>query len=278
MTSAVDPVSVTVNVDAALLLQTMVGIDAYPSVLALTPNIYDDDDRDRVHKVVLGELVEAGVIEDDRVHPAITGWLECLYRPDVELVARIVDTGRDESPQAMLRMSFVRRGESTVLAVRSGDEVVFQTVYHPDRELHTLAAVVVAAMGSNPALSFAPMTATLDEFTEVPPQQDERRQALLELGAPPHTASVLSRVLDEVTRRAEIVMFEYHDGTQAQPRLSLSVLDTPSGRIVVTPRVAMDGTVWSTYAPGDDAAVHAGVAALVELLPGRSWFDTSRTD
>ena len=54
--------------------------------------------------------------------------------------------------------------------------------------------------------------------------------------------------------------------------------DAESGRIVVTPSVALDGERWSTYVPGDGTALHAGLVALVELLPGRSWFGTSRSD
>lgn len=88
---------------------------------------------------------------------------------------------------------------------------------------------------------------------------------------------MLDRVFDEVARRAEVVMIEHHDGRTADPANALTVLDTLSGRVVVTPSVAVDGTVWATYSPGDDAALQAGIAALVELLPNRSWFATSRT-
>ncbi|MEU7632238.1 ESX secretion-associated protein EspG [Nocardia sp. NPDC049220] len=271
-----DPVLVTLNVDAALVLQSMLDIDSYPPVLALMPNIYNEADQARVHAVVLDELASAGVVEGDRVHPTIAHWLECLYRPDMELVARIVDTGRDGEPQAMLRLSFVRCGDTHVLAVRCDDEVVVQSVFQQGRDLHTVTAALAAALGPCPALQFVPLTATLEQFTEVPSDPDERRHALLELGAQSHTAGVLSRVLDQVVRRAEVLVIEHHDGSSAEPEVCVSVLDTPSGRLIVTPSRAMDGEIWSTYAPGDDAALRSGIAALVDLLPGRSWFDTSR--
>ncbi|MEV0032735.1 ESX secretion-associated protein EspG [Nocardia sp. NPDC050793] len=267
---------VDLNVDAALFLQNMVGIDAYPPVLALMPNVFDANDLEQVRAIIAQDLRTAGVIENDRVHPAIEHWLQCLYRPDVELAARIVDLGPGEVPSAVLRMSLIRHEDTHVLAVRCDDHVIIQSVFHSGRQLNTLTAALIAGMGSGPAPQFEPITATLEQFTAVPSDQAERRRALLELGAHPHTAGVLSRVLDEVVRRAEVVMVEHHDGGSVQTEVCLSVLDTPQGRIVVTPRVAMDGEVWSTYAPGDDAAVQAGIAALVELLPGRSWFDTTR--
>ncbi|MBF6455911.1 ESX secretion-associated protein EspG [Nocardia cyriacigeorgica] len=271
-----DPTVVDLNVDAALALQDLTGIDDYPPVLALLPNIYDEDDHARVRAVVLDELETAGIVEDGRVHPVVRQWLHCLDRPDAELVVRVIDRGQGDDNMAMLRMSLVRQGEQHVLAVRCDDHVVIQPVFVEGRSLETLAAAVVAAVGPCPPLEFEPLSATEEQLGEVPSEQTERRQALLELGAHRQTAGVLSRVMDEVVRRAEIVMFEHHDGVQAVPKVSSAVLDTVSGRIVVTPSVAMDGQLWTTYLPGDDSAIATAVAALVELLPGRSWFDTTR--
>ncbi|MEV6427523.1 ESX secretion-associated protein EspG [Nocardia sp. NPDC051463] len=271
-----DPVAIDLNVDAALLLQDMVGIDSYPPVLALMPNIYRIEDRDRVRAVVAKELTEVGIIEGDRVHPTVEHWLQCLYRPDMELVARILDTGLDDESKGMLRFSLVRSGDTHVLAVRCDDNVVIQSVFQEGQDLGSVAAGLVAALGSSEILRFQPFTATSDDLAEVPSDPDERRRALLELGADPHTAGVLSRVFDEVQRRAEVVVIEHRDGGSAPVEVGVAVLDTRSGRLIVTPSKAMDGQIWSTYAPGDDAAVRRGIGALVELLPGRSWFDTSR--
>ncbi|MFE9575217.1 ESX secretion-associated protein EspG [Nocardia sp. NPDC006044] len=271
-----DPVAINLNVDAALLLQDMVGIDSYPAVLALMPNIEKVEDRDRVHAVVAADLAEKGVITGDRVHPMVEHWLRCLYRPDMELVGRIVSIGRYGEPDAMLRLSLVRGGGSHVLALRCDDEVVIQSVFQEDRQLDTVAAVVGAALGPYPALQFNPLTATLEEFTAVPTNPADRPLALLELGASSQTATVLTRALDEIVCRAEILMTEHRDGGSVETPVCLSVLDTLFGRIVVTPGVALDGEVRSTYRPGDDEALQAGIAALVDLLPGRSWFGTSR--
>ncbi|MEV6139381.1 ESX secretion-associated protein EspG [Nocardia sp. NPDC051990] len=271
-----DPIAIDLNVDAALLLRDMAGIDSYPPILALMPNIFDVDDLERVRAVVAEQLTEVGIIDGDRVHPTVEHWLQCLDRPDVELMALVLATGLDGEQKGMLRMSLVRRGDTHVLAVRCDDEIVIQAVYQQEQQLDSVWAAVGAALGSTPALSFAPVTVAQAELAEIPGDQDGRRQALLELGAQPHTAGVLGRALDEVVRRAEVTVVQHQDGVELKPKYGVSVLDTLSGRIVVTPSVAMDGEVRSTYTPGDDAALHAAIVGLVELLPGRSWFDTSR--
>ncbi|WP_425302167.1 ESX secretion-associated protein EspG, partial [Nocardia cyriacigeorgica] len=144
-----DPVAIDLNVDAALLLKDLVGIDSYPPVLALLPNIYNLEDRDRVRAVVAEQLAEAGILVDDRVHPAVAQWLRCLDRPDVELVVRIVETGAGGETPGMLRMSLVRTGESHVLALRNDDYVVIQPVFHEGRQLNTVA-VVCDGVSSSP--------------------------------------------------------------------------------------------------------------------------------
>ncbi|WP_429424332.1 ESX secretion-associated protein EspG [Nocardia sp. GAS34] len=275
-----DPVSIEVNVDAALFLKDLVGIDSYPWMLALRPNIFLVADRNRVREVIRPQLTQAGILVDGRVHPVVERWLNCLYRPDVELLARIVDTGveGEDADKGLLRMSLVRRGTDHVFAIRNGDHVVIQSVFCRPGEFETICEALLAALGSSPALNFAPMTATLEQFAEVPSGQERRRRALQELGAQTHTAAALSRAMDQVLRRADLAILEHHDGAEAIPEIVMTVQDTLSGRIVVTPRVAMDGQVRYTYAPGDDAAVLSGMRALVDLMPGHSWFDTSRSD
>ena len=271
-----DPVAIELNVDSALLLKTLGGIDSYPLVLALLPNVYRIEDRKRVDEVVAAQLVDAGVLVDGDVHPTVEHWLQCLYRPDVELAVRVLDYESDSESPDMLRLSLVRSGDTHVLAMRCDDHVVIQSIFQEGEQLDTVTAAVLAALGPCPPVEFEPVTVSAAQLEDISAEPAERRQALLELGAHPHTAGMLVRVLEEVSRRAEVVVIEHHDGRKARPEACATVLDTPSGRIAVSPSVAMDGELWSTYAPGDDASLRAAVAALVELLPGRRWFGTSR--
>ncbi|MEU0546032.1 ESX secretion-associated protein EspG [Nocardia sp. NPDC005978] len=272
-----EPVAVDINVDAALVLKSMVGIDEYPQVLALMPNIYRPEDQHRVHAAIVTELADAGIVHEGSVHTRVAHWLRCLERPDMELAARVVHTGLDGQPASMLRLSLVRRAEEHILAIRCDDRVVLQPVFHEGRKLTTLTSAVLAALGPYPPLAIDTLAATMEQFAAVPAEPEQRRRALLALGATAHTAATLTRALDEVIRRAEIVTIEHRDGTDQTPQFSLSVLDTPRGRIVAAPARALDGGKRSTYTRGDAAAIGSGIAALIELLPSGSWFDTSRT-
>ncbi|MCX4092197.1 ESX secretion-associated protein EspG [Nocardia sp. alder85J] len=273
-----DPVAIELNVDAALLLQDMVGIDGYPAVLAILSNVLLLDDPDRVRTAVAERLTEVGVLVAGGAHPAVAHWLRCLDRPDVEMSALVLDPGPDGELRGMLRMSLVRAGDTHVLALRCDDQIVIQPVFESQERLETVTAALAAALGPWPAVQFEPVRATDRQFAEVPPDPVERHLALVELGAVAHTASVLTRAMDAMVRKAEVVVNEHRDGGTMEATVGLSVLDTESGRIVVTPSVALDGELWSTYAPGDDITLHSGVAALVDLLPGRSWFGTRRTE
>lgn len=276
-----DPVSVDLNVDAALVLKDMVGIDTYPLVLAITPNIYRISDRDRVRAVVVEQLAADGIISDGEVNPVLAGWLRCLERPDTELAIRVLDNGRGGENPTMLRASLVRSGGRHVLAVRCDDEVVIQSVFHQGRQLDTLVAVLETVLGDYPALDFEPFTRSDSDSEEADPPQDEDgvRAGLRELGATPRTANVLTRALGEIVRQAEVLMIEHRDGGPETPdfKICMNVLDTFSGRFVITPSVTLDGRTRSTFRPGDHAALRSGINTLAELLPGRSWFDTART-
>lgn len=272
-----DPVALELNVDAALVLKSLVGIDAYPSVLALLPNIFSGEDRKRVHAIVLDQLADAGIVENDRVHPHVVTWLEALYRPDMELTARVMDFGSDQKFTAMLRMALVRAGNTHVLALRCDDEVVIQPVFHEGAHTGFLAAALESVLGDAPTVQFEPITATVDllsTITEADP--DSIAAGLRELGAERYAAKVVARTLTEVTRRAEILITEHHDGGSARTERAVTVIDSAEGRIIATPRIAIDGKVWSTVAPGDTATLHSSITGLLEMLPGKSWFDTSR--
>lgn len=273
-----DLVSVDLNVDSALLLQHLTGIDSFPPVLALLPNVYDPNDQDRVRAVVLDRLAEAHIVEDGHVHPQIAFWLECLYRPDMELVTRIVDIDSERrEPTAVLRMSLVRSGDTHVLATRCDDHVVIQQLFIGERPMHTAATAVAVAFGDGPVPLFDPITVPTTHFDELADESpDEWRRGLIELGASRRTAAQLGRLLAEVTRRAEVLVIEHHDGGSVQSPACVSVFGAPDGRIVATPSIGIDGQPWCTFTPGDDAALTAAVTALVRLLPGRSWTTTTR--
>lgn len=270
--------SVDLNVDAALVLKDMVGIDNYPLVLAIMPNIFRISDRERVRSVVVEQLTADGIVSGGEVDPVVAGWLRCLERPDTELAVRVIDNGRGGHTPTMLRLSLVRRGDQHVLAVRCDDEIVIQSVFHKGSQLDTHTAVLKSVLGDYPILDFDPFTADT-EAGEAPQDVDGVRAGLRELGATPRTANVLTRALGEIVRHAEVLMIEHRDGGPETPdfTMCMNVLDTFPGRFVITPSVALDGRIRRTFRPGDQAALHSGINTLAELLPGNSWFHTART-
>ncbi|WP_331723061.1 ESX secretion-associated protein EspG [Nocardia sp. NBC_00511] len=273
-----EPVAIDLNVDSALMLKHMAGLEDYPLVLALMPNITRIADRERVWAAVATDLTKQGIIDGDRIHPVIEHWLRCLERPDAELVARIIvpEPGMP-THGAMLRLSLVRAGDTHVLALRCDDHVVIQRVFADGERLDMLTAVLLEALGPAAPLDFSPFTVAEEDLATIPADSDERRRALAELGALPHTASLLTRAAAEATSRAEVLMVEYHDDDNSTDHeLCLSVYDTPSGRFVAIPARSLDGRILSTYMPGDAVNLHLGVRALVDLLPARNWYVSSR--
>jgi hypothetical protein len=267
-----------VNVDAALLLKDLVGIDNYPPVLALFKNIYGSVDRGRAPEWVASALTERGILVDGEVHREVARWLRCLDRPDVEMVVRIVDMELASELAGTLRLSLVRSGDAHVLAVRCDDQVVIQPVFGQSPQLDFVAAVLSEGLGPCPALRFEPVTVSAEQLAELPTDPVERRRALVELGAESRTAAVLTRAFDEIERRAEVVMLEHRDGEAPRPEVCVSVFDTPSGRALAIPRMALDGRISSTFEPGDNGAVQRSVRTLIDLLPGRDWYGTSRSE
>jgi hypothetical protein len=277
---AARPVAVDLNVDAALVLRSLVGIDGYPAVLALRPNIFDPHDQERVRGVVLERLAHERIVEGGRVQPTVARWLRCLGRPDIELAGEIFDAepGRPE-PIDHLQMSLVRAGDTHVLAIRHDDQLVIQQLFTGDWPLKTAAAALRAALGPRPPLRFDPLVAPADELTDVPVDSPaQARRAYLRLGATRQTASALAALRCEVTRWAGIMMVEHHDGSSTQSAGWAGVFDAPTGRAVMAPTIGVDGQVWSTYAPGDDSAIERALGSLVESLPSGSWTTTRRAD
>jgi EspG family len=277
---AARPVAVDLNVDAALLLRSLVGIERYPAVLALQPNIFDPHDQARVDAVVFDRVARGRIVEDGRVQPRVTHWLRCLDRPDIELTGEIFDTepGRPD-PVDRLRISLVRAGDTHVLAIRHDDQLVIQELFTGGRPLPTAAAALLAALGPRPPLLFDPLTAPAAELDDLPVDSPaQARRAYLRLGASPHTASVLAALRCEVIRWAGIMMVEHHDKNSRPTAGWAGVFDVPAGRAVLSPSVGVDGQVWSTYAPGDDAAIERALGSLVEFLPSRSWTTARHPD
>ncbi|NUS44348.1 MAG: ESX secretion-associated protein EspG [Mycobacteriaceae bacterium] len=273
--------AVDLTVDAVLLLGRMVGIDEFPSVLWLEPNVFFPDDQDRVDAVVLRQLTEAGIVGDDgRTHPRIALWLRSLDRPDMEIAVDVYDLDRHRELTDMLRLTLVRCDDTHVLATRCGDQIVLQELVGiGDDPATALADTISAAMGAAEPAAFAPFT--IAEITMAAVTIDDAREAHRELrrhGAGTAQADTLARSRCELRRWAAVTMIEHHDGGSVTAPGGIAVYDAPVGRIATAPSLGPDGTVYDTYTPGAPADIARACRALLQLLPAGSWTETSRRD
>lgn len=277
---AQSPVAVDLNIDAALLLRQLAGIDGYPSQLMVSTTVFDPDDQIRVDNVVRGQLSRAGILVGDKVQPRVAHWLRCLDRPDVELSGDVFDERGDaEDERYTLRICLVRHGDTHVLALRNDDHLVVQEIFTGGRPAQALAAILGGVLGRRRPRRLEPWSAPAEVFDTLPADSvDSAHRALLKAGAPHGIAGSVARVKHEATLWAGFLMHEYHDGGRTTTPGWAGVFDTQKGRVVTVPSRGLDDRIWTTLLPGDDTALDRAVTSLVSLLPGGSWTDPTRTN
>lgn len=274
------PTVVRLNTQSANLIQRLVGIDHYPMILMMMPPFFDLAERDRADITMMSQLRKAGiVVANDEVHPSVMHWVKCLGRPEVELTIEVIDTKVNlRDPLSTLRGSFVRAGETYVLALRHGYNVVFQQV-NGTRPSSQAAAAVRTMLGEpNKPLQFEPFGLASKQLEELPVKSPEEvRRSFVRMGASHRTAHALTLVKTQSRRWVGMMMNEYHDGGSTQTQGWAGVFDTPEGRAVLIPQKNVDGATWCTYYPGTDQSIEHAIRALVSLLPSASWTAGVRT-
>jgi hypothetical protein len=74
----------------------------------------------------------------------------------------------------------------------------------------------------------------------------------------------------------EIVAGCRHGGRHTRTEVGMSVVDTPAGRVLVSPARAFDGEWISTFSPGTPFAIGVAVEQLTGQLPDGHWFEGNR--
>lgn len=262
----VDDVGVaTLNVDGALFLRRRLAADQFPMVLALMPNVYDDDDQVRVDAVVGEQLAAAGIVDAaGEVHPTIAGWIAAVCRPDREITVRVV------AGEAMLRIVIVRAGDEHVVVMRCDDEVVLSSLgsQHHAPTVVDFAGVICDALGDKPACDAEPVTAPVAELSA------KSIAGLRAAGADLATAVALNAAATApVDKYAELELIEHSlDAAPTSAVHTARIVDTERGRVLVAPR-RYPGTrqVWATMGPGTRRRLAAALDDMIELLPSQSW-------
>ena len=70
----------------------------------------------------------------------------------------------------------------------------------------------------------------------------------------------------------EIVAGQHRDGHRVSTDVGVSIVDTPQGRVLVSPSKAFDGEWVSSFTPATPLAIAAAVERLTAALPDGPWF------
>jgi hypothetical protein len=260
--------AVELTVDQAWFLAESLGAGSFPWVLAITPPYAVPADGVNFDAGRRGELAELGVLADGEVIPPVARWVTTTCRARRWLELRFVSARGD-----VLRGLVARRGDAMVVALRNGHLVTFTEldVDHPE----ALVPVLTAGLSGRSPAAF-------DDFT-VPARIGAKADAQLRdgaalsdviafLGIPPGARHVVEAAYAADRTYVEIVAGDHRDGHRVSTDVGVSVVDTPAGRVVVSPARAFDGEWVSTFAPGTPLAIATAVERLTATLPDGQWF------
>jgi EspG family len=261
--------AVELTAEQAWFVADALGVGGFPWVLAITPSYSDQAERAAVETRLAGELAQLGVMtEDGVVNPAVRQWVTTICQARRRLELRFVSGSGN-----MLRGLVARRGEDTVIALRSGGLVTFTAldVDHPQ----ALVPILTAGLSGRPPARF-------DEFT-IPARAGARADEQLRngatladvvefLGIPSSAHAVVEAAYASGRSYVEIVAGDHRDGHRVSTDVGVSVVDTSEGRVLVAPSKAFDGEWVSTFTPGTPLAIATAVERLTSALPDGPWF------
>ncbi|MGV9798709.1 ESX secretion-associated protein EspG [Mycobacterium sp. NPDC003449] len=262
--------AVELTTDQAWYLADVLGAGAFPWVLAITPAYSEPAQRSGFAAEQTADLTRMGVLgPGGEVNSQVAQWIRLVCRASQWLDLRFVS-----GPGDLLRGIVARAADGrTVVALRNAQLVTLteMDVGHP----HALVPVLTAGLSQR-------RPARLEEFAlpaAAGARADEQirngtplGEVLEFLGIPASARPVVETVFDGRRTYVEIVAGEHRDGHQVSTQVGVSVIDTPAGRILVSPSKAFDGEWVSTFSAGSADAIAAAVERLTASLPSGSWF------
>jgi hypothetical protein len=278
---AAAPNAVELTVDQAWFIAETVGAGTFPWVLAITMPYTDAGERGAFIDRQAAELTRLGTMSaSGDVNPAVADWIRQVCFPDRWLDLRYVGSGQTSGADEMLRGIIARRGgqtQKTIVALRNAQLVTFTAMDIHDAR--ALVPVLGVGLAKRPPARF-------DEFNlpaRVGARADERlrnggslAEVLDYLGIPQSARPVVESVFSGPRSYVEIVAGCRHDGQHASTEVGVSIVDTPAGRVLVTPSRAFDGEWISTFRPGTAFAIALAVEQLTAQLPDAEWFPGNR--
>ena len=278
---AAEPNAVELTVDQAWFIAETVGAGTFPWVLAITTPYTDAAERGAFIDRQAAELTRMGMMSvGGAINPAVADWIRVVCFPERWLDLRYVGSGstvQASGADELLRGIIARRGEKTVVALRNAQLVTFTAMDIDDAR--ALVPVLGVGLAQRPPAQF-------DEFSlpaRVGARADERLRSgasLAEvvdyLGIPQSARPMVQAVFTGPRNYVEIVAGCRHDGQHSSTEVGVSIVDTTSGRVLVSPSRAFDGEWISTFRPGTAFAIAIAVEQLTSELPDGHWFAGKR--
>jgi hypothetical protein len=281
-----EPHAVELTVDHAWFIAETIGAGSFPWVLAITTPYCDAAQRDAFLERQKADLIRMGLLSADGViNPAVADWIRVVCFPDRWLDLRYLGPTPATGAGELLRGIVAQRAGTgrgpaaakTIVALRSAQLVTFTAMNIDDPR--TLVPVLCVGLAQRPPAGF-------EEFsmpTRVGARADERLRtgaSLAEvvdyLGIPASARPVVESVFSGPRSYVEIVAGCHRDGRHATTEVGMSIVDTTSGRVLVSPSRAFDGEWVSTFTPGTPFAIAVAIEQLTASLPDGQWFPGQR--
>ena len=292
------------------LTAALAGVSRLPAVLRVRP--VGDVEQMLAGHPGLAVLEDAGVCRGGTLDPDVAEWISTLGRPDVEVA---LDVSRPngqadrlagppplfEAPSDPLEAAealrvwrangaarraaaVCRRDGSWVAAARVwqvGDEPLDEIVVSPLGRA-AIGAVINDLIGPGQPADFDGInieTAVLNPIIsdwQARPGMDLVTE-LVDVGLTLPQARIVAGAGDATATRASLTAIEYSvEGPHFAPH-GISVIDTLSGRVLVSPVAGPDQRPWTTIFPGTGHRIATAVTELLESLPcGRGWTTHTR--
>lgn len=269
------PDAIELTVDAAWFIGDHIGAGTFPWVLAITAPYRDMSERAAFAARQEEELNRLGVLSNGRVNPAVRQWIRTVCHPERWLELRYV--GSICSSEDLLRGIVARRGDQTVVALRNAQLITFTAVDLDDPG--ALVPVVTVGLSGRPPAQF-------DEFS-LPARVGARADKQIRegadlsgvmdhLGVPAAARDMVRSVFDGPRSYVEVVAGQRQDAARQTTEVGVAVVDTPAGRVVISPSRAFDGGWVSTFSPGTAVATTWALERLSATLPNGRWFPSRR--
>jgi hypothetical protein len=273
-----EPNAVELTVEQAWCIAETVEAGTFPWVLAITTPYTDAAERGAFLAAQTAELARMGVVSaDGGINRAVADWIRVVCFPERWLDLRYVGSAAVSGSEDLLRGIIARRGNKTVVALRNAQLVTFTAMDIHDAR--ALVPVLGVGLAQRPPAQF-------DEFSlpaQVGARADERlrngaplTEVLDFLGIPQSARVVVESVFTGPRSYVEIVAGCHHDGRHTTTEVGMSIVDTPVGRVLVSPSRAFDGEWISTFSPGTAFAVAVAAEQLTNQLPDGHWFEGNR--